>query len=108
MCYKQYLNCKILHGGTLLQLWPNAFGMRKYFNEDYVIPSPKFNEHQNEKVFAENWRVFSPKLDEELSLFCLIIQRSNLNEGTPKSRLGDAKSRWGYANSRWGTRPHTI
>ena len=44
--YDQYLNCKILYGGTLLQPWPNAFGMQKYFNEDYVIPSPKLNEHQ--------------------------------------------------------------
>ena len=52
--YNQYLNCKILRGGTLLQPWPNAFGMRKYFSEDYVIPSPKLNEHQKKKVFAEN------------------------------------------------------
>ena len=44
--YNQYLNCKILHGGTLLQPWPNALGMRKYFSEDYVILSPKLNEHQ--------------------------------------------------------------
>ena len=41
-----YLNCKILHGGTLLQPWPNAFGMRKYIREDYVILSPKLNEDQ--------------------------------------------------------------
>ena len=44
----------------LLQPWPNAFGMRKYFSEDYVIPSPKLNEDQK-KVFAENWSVFSSK-----------------------------------------------
>ena len=48
--YKQYLNCKILHGGTLLQ----------YFNEDYVIPSPKLTEDQK-KVFAKNWSVFPSK-----------------------------------------------
>ena len=76
----QYLNCKILQGGTLLQPWPNAFGMRKYFSEDYVIPSPKLNQHQK-KVFAGNWSVFSPKLDKELGLFRLIIQRSNLDGG---------------------------
>ena len=49
----QYLNCKILHGGTLLQPLPNAFGMQKYFSEDYVIPSPKLNDDQK-KVLAEN------------------------------------------------------
>ena len=31
---QQYLNCKILHGGTLLQPWPN-------FSGNYVIPSPQ-------------------------------------------------------------------
>ena len=112
----QHLNCKILHGGTLLQPWPNAFGMRKYFSKDYIIPSPKLNEHQKQKglcrklkcffaktrwrptkkkVFAGNWSGFSPKLGEELGLFCLIIQRSNLDERTPKSRWGDANSRLG-------------
>ena len=29
-------------------------------------------------VFAGNWSDFLPKLGEELGLFCLIIQRSNL------------------------------
>ena len=32
--------------------------------------------------------VYSPKLGEELGLFRLIIQRSNLDGGTPKSRWG--------------------
>ena len=82
----QYLNCKILHGGTLLQPWPNPFGMGKYFSEDYVIRSPKLNEHQKIEVFAENWSGFSPKLGEELGLVRLIIQRSNLDGGTSKSR----------------------
>ena len=41
------------------------------------------------------------KISEELGLFGLIIQRSNLDGGTPKSRWGDAKSRWGDANSRF-------
>ena len=37
-----------------------------------------------------------------LAFFRLIIQRSNLNGGTPKSR-------WGDANSRWGTRtPYNL
>ena len=36
-----------------------------------------------------------------VGLFPLIIQRSNLDGGTPKSRWGDAQSRWGNANSRW-------
>ena len=84
--------------------------MRKYFSEDCVIPSPKLNEHREKKGLrrklkcffakirwrqkkkkkdlAENWSGFSPKLSEELGLFCLIIQRSNLDEGTPKFRWG--------------------
>ena len=61
----QYLICNILRGGTLLQPWPNAFGMRKYFSEDYVIPSPKLKEDQKKKVFAINWSVFSPKMGED-------------------------------------------
>ena len=28
----------------------NAFGMRKYFSEDYVIPSPKLNEDQKKDL----------------------------------------------------------
>ena len=32
----------------------------------------------------------------------IIIQRSNLDGWTSKSRWVDAKSRWGDANSRWG------
>ena len=91
----QYLNCKISHGGTLLQPWPNAFGMWKYFSEDYIIRLPKFNEHQKKEVFVENWNGFSLKLGEELGLFRQIIQRSNFDGGTSKSRWGDAKSRWG-------------
>ena len=55
--------------------------MRKYFSENYAIPSPKLDEHQK-KVFAGNCSVFSPKLGEELGLFRLIIQRLNLDGGT--------------------------
>ena len=54
----QYLNCKILHGGTILQPWRNAFGMRKYFSEDYVIPSPKLNEHRKKRSSPEIEVVF--------------------------------------------------
>ena len=74
--------------------------MRKYFSENYVIPSPKLNEDQK-KVFAENWRIrWRPKKKGLyrnmglylagifriyscwLALFRLIIQRSNLDRGT--------------------------
>ena len=40
--YSQYLNCKILHGGTLLQPWPT---LQKVSGND-VFPSPKLNEDQ--------------------------------------------------------------
>ena len=36
------------------------------------------NTHKKE-VFAENWSVFLPKLGDELGLFCLIMQHSNLD-----------------------------
>ena len=55
------LKLKILHGGTLLQPWPNAFGMRKYFSEDYVIPSPKLNEHQK-KGLRQKLKYFFAKI----------------------------------------------
>ena len=40
-------------GGTLLQPWPNAFDMRKYFSEDYVILSPKLSEHKKKRSSSE-------------------------------------------------------
>ena len=43
--------------------------------------SLKLGEDQKKGVFAENWSGFSPKLREELGLFRLIIQRSNLDGG---------------------------
>ena len=52
-------------GWRFFSLDTNAFGMRKNFSEDYVIPSPKLNEHQKKKVFAGNWSVLSPKLGED-------------------------------------------
>ena len=65
--------------------------MRQYFSEDNVIPSPKLNEYQEKSDLRRKLKCFFAKLGEELDLFCLIIQRSNLDEGTPKSRWGDAK-----------------
>ena len=85
---------------------------------------------KKEKVFAENWSVFSwnqvktkykkkrssPQY-QNLGLYSagicriylcwmaldrFIIQRSNFDGWTSKSWWGDAKSQWGYANSRWG------
>ena len=74
----QYLNCKILHGWTLLKpltkrIWHAKVG---YFSKDCVILSPKLNEHQK-KIFAKNWSAFSPKLDEELGLFRLFVWSSS-------------------------------
>ena len=105
--YNQYLNCKILHGGTLLQPWPNAFGIRKYFSEDYVILSSKLNKHQK-KVFAGNWSGFSPKLGEELGRFCLIIQRSNLDGGHLNLDGGTLNLNGGTLTLDEGTCPPTI
>ena len=57
LALNQYLNCKLLHGGTLLQPWPN-------FSGNYVIPSPQLKD-QKKKVYAKNWCVFSPKSGED-------------------------------------------
>ena len=93
--YMQYLNRKILHGVRFCSLDQ----LYKKFSRNNVFPSPKLNEGQRQKkVFAENWSGFSPKLGEGLGLFCLIIQRSNHNGGTPKSRWGDANPPWGDAS----------
>ena len=122
--WNQYLNCKILHGGTFLQPSPN-------FSGDFVIPSPQLNEDQKKKgkkVFAENWSVFFLKLGEDqkkrsspqfgttfgLNLLDLLVLSGFFSSDHPalksrwvtsKSWWGDAKSRWEDANSRWGTRP---
>ena len=72
--------------------------MRKYFSEDYIIPSPKLNEHQK-KGLRQKFKCFffvaKIRCRITVGLFRLIIQHSNLDEGTPKSRWGNAKSRWG-------------
>ena len=60
--WHQYLNCKILHGGTYLQPWPNVFGMQKYFRGNYVFPSPNSSEDQKKKVFSKNWGVFGSEI----------------------------------------------
>ena len=52
-------------GTTLLQPWPNAFGMRKYFSKDYVVPSPKLNEHQKKGLRRKLKCVFLAKLGED-------------------------------------------
>ena len=60
--FRQYLNRKILLGGTLLQPWPNAFGMRKYFSGNYVFPSPKSSEYQKKKkVITAIWDYIQPE-----------------------------------------------
>ena len=40
-------------GDAFAALTPNAFCIRKYLSENYVISSPKLNECQK-KIFAEN------------------------------------------------------
>ena len=79
--------------------------MRKYFSENHVISSPKLNEHQKKGLRRKFKCFFLPKLGEdrkkkkrkknlcrklkwffanfgeELRLFRLIIQRSNLDGG---------------------------
>ena len=52
----------------------------KVFAGKGSVFSPILGEDKK-KVLAGNWSVFSPKLGEELGLFCLIIQRSNLDGG---------------------------
>ena len=60
--YNQYLNCKILHGGTLTQLWPNVFGMRMKFRGNYASSSTSVPEF--------NWRPKKKGLHGELKGFC--------------------------------------
>ena len=101
--YIQYLNCKILHVGTLLQPWPNAFEMQKYFSGNYVFPSPKSSvDQKKERPLPKIKEFLSPKSSKEQNkglhrnlglnsagicgiyscrqaLLRLINQRSNLN-----------------------------
>ena len=51
--YNQYLNCKILHGGTLLQ-------PRLNFRENYVIPSQQLNDDQKKRS-SPKIEVFFPQ-----------------------------------------------
>ena len=55
--------------------------MRKYFSEDYVIPSPKLNEHQKKKVFAENWSGFSSKFGKELKVLFVWSSSAQISIG---------------------------
>ena len=129
--YNQYLCCKILHRGTLLQPWPNAFGMQNYFSGNYVFPSPKSSKdhkkglHRKLKSFCPRIQVKTKKKKKKKkkhlhrnlelnsagicgiysclqALFCLINQRSNLDEGT-LNLDGEANSRWGDASPRRAT-----
>ena len=54
--------CKILHRGTLLQPWPNAFGMQKYFSENYIILPPKLNEDLKERSLSQFGTIFGRNL----------------------------------------------
>ena len=129
--YKQYLNCKILHEGTLLQPWPNAFGLRKYFSENNVIPSPKLNEDQKKGLrrklkcffFEIRWRPKKEGLRRQSKFFSLEIRRRRNKKKGLRRNLGlysagiwdlfvladsfssdhsALKSRWGTPKSRWG------
>ena len=103
--FGQYLNSKILHGGTLLQTWLNL-------SEDYVNPSTILNKDQKRKKSSQKTEVFfrrkigedqkkrsSPTVEvffylnhysrgfwcdiplDFVGLFPLIIQRSKLDGG---------------------------
>ena len=114
----QYLNCKILHGGRFCGNYVILSPQLKcFFPETRRRPKKKKDLRRKLKCFFPevNWR---PKkgLHRNLGLYSsgickiyscwlaldrFIIQRSNLDGWTSKSRWGDAKSRWGDANSRW-------
>ena len=101
--YTQYLNCKILHGETLLQPWPN-------FSGNYVIPSPQlkcfFPQNQvktkKKRSLHGNLGLYSAGICRiyswRLALDRFIIKHSNLIGWTSKSRWGDANSQWGDAS----------
>ena len=52
---------KFCVGGCFCSLDQIAFGLQKYFREDYVIPSPKLNEHQK-KGSSPEIEVFFAKI----------------------------------------------
>ena len=57
------------------------------------------------KGLRRKLKCFLPKLGEELGLFHLTIQRSNLDGGTPKSRWGTLNLNGGKLTLDGGTRP---
>ena len=98
----------------------NLDQLYKKFSGNEIFSSPKLNEDQKQekglrrklksffpeigwrpkkKVFAANCDHFRQEISRMfkswLAIFPLVIQRSNLDGRTPKSRWGDAKSRWG-------------
>ena len=106
---RQYLNCKILHGGTLLQPWPN-------FSGNYVIPSPQLNEDQNKKkVFTAIWDYIRPEFVGFIRAGWLLIVSSssaqismggrlNLDGGTLNLDEGTQTLNGGTLNLDGGTR----
>ena len=93
--YSQHLNCKILRGETLLQPWPNAFGIRKYFSWNYVFSSPILSDVQKERSSPQ----FGTKFGRNLWNLSVLTGSFLSDQPTLKSRWGDAKSRWGDAKA---------
>ena len=111
---RQYFNCKnFCMGGGFLQHWSNALVPEKGRRLNWGKTKQK-----QKKVFADNLSCFFPEIRWRpkkglhcnlglysagicriyscwLALLRLVIQRSNLDGGTPKSWWGDANSRWG-------------
>ena len=64
----QYLNCEILHGGTLLKAWPNAFRMRRTSAE--ILQYRPWNQVKTKKrslphfrnLFGQNLWICSDRL----------------------------------------------
>ena len=124
----QYLNCKVLHGRTLLQPQPNVFGMRKYFSGNYVFPSPKSSEDQKKRSSQKIEEFLSPKSSENQKQKKRLHRNLGLNsagicvarffgiyscwdlfvlpgpfssvQSALKPRRGDAESRWEDASPR--------
>ena len=86
-----------MHGGTLLQPLPNAFGMRKYFSGNYVFPFPKSSEDRKKRSFLKIEEFLTPKSSKDQKKVFNAIWESRWGEA--KSQWGDAKCQWEDANS---------